>query len=370
MNAARDSPACRTAGSRRSAARALPVDHDVPEHPSPSHPGDTARGTVDRVIRTVLTEEWGLHHPIVLAPMWGPGGGRLAGAVAAAGGLGMIGVGERATPEWVAEQAALARGRGRWGCGLTVWNLEQRPELLDVVLAERPDVVSISFGDPAPYMARCRAAGARVISQVQDRRTAERAAAAGVDALVAQGTEAGGHTGSVGTLPLLQIVLGVGKRAGLPVLAAGGIATGAGVAAVLAAGAAGAVVGTRFSATQEALGSAERKRQLVAADETQTVHTHVFDVAQRLPWPDKYPGRALRNAFTERWHGREPELLSDEDAPRELERARTAEDFSTMYVYAGQAVGLIDDLPSAAEVVERLAVEAERLLRAAAGLIG
>ncbi|MGH3328175.1 MAG: NAD(P)H-dependent flavin oxidoreductase [Streptomycetales bacterium] len=322
------------------------------------------------MITTALTESWGLRHPIVQAPMAGVSGGELAEAVARAGGLGFIGIGGAASPEWVTEQAALARGAGgRWGFGLLAWHVASRPEIVDAVLREEPDVVAVSFGDPAPYVGPCHDAGVRIVAQVQDREIAERAAAAGVDALAAQGTDAGGHTGRVGTLPLLQLVLRVGAETGLPVLAAGGIATGAGLAAVLAAGAAGGWIGTRFSATGEALGSDRRKRRLLEALETGTVHTRVFDIAQSAPWPEEYPGRALRNDFTARWHGHENDLAADPSAAGALERARSADDFSTMHVYAGQAVGLVDDVPPAGELVVRLSREAESLLRRAATLV-
>jgi nitronate monooxygenase len=183
--------------------------------------------------------------------------------------------------------------------------------------------------------------------------------AAGVDALVAQGTDAGGHTGSVGTLPLLQLVLEIGDAAGLPVLAAGGIATGRGIAGVLAMGAAGAWIGTRFAATAEALGADRAKQAILQADERHTVHTHVFDIVQGLPWPDEFPGRALQNAFTERWHGREDALRAQlSEARRSFEVARRREDYSELHVYAGQAVGLVHELPPAGELVQRLVEEA------------
>jgi nitronate monooxygenase len=155
--------------------------------------------------------------------------------------------------------------------------------------------------------------------------------------VVAQGTDAGGHTGAVGTLPLLEAVL---AAVDVPVLAAGGIASGRGLAGVLAMGAVGAWIGTRFFATREALGDDERKRRIVAASETDTIYTREFDRAQGIPWPEEFPGRAL------------------EDDP------------SAKPVYAGQAVGAIADVPPAAEVVERLSAEAEAALRFASGALG
>jgi len=194
------------------------------------------------------------------------------------------------------------------------------------------------------------AAGARVVSQVQDAASARQALDAGVDAVVAQGTEAGGHTGGVATLPLLQIVLEVAAERHVPVLAAGGIATGHGVAAVIAAGAQGAWIGTRFAATHEAMRGDEAKRRLVDARETDTVLTRVYDVAQDIPWPERFPGRALRTEFTDRWHGHEADLAAERDAAS----AAMGE-----YDYAGQGVGAIHRIESAAEVLEHLAREAE-----------
>jgi nitronate monooxygenase len=109
---------------------------------------------------------------------------------------------------------------------------------------------------------------------------------------------------------------------------------------------------------------------MLRAAETDTVHTHVFDIVQRLPWPDEFPGRALQNAFTARWHSREPALQADLDTVSErFEAARRRDDYSEAYVYAGQAVGLIDGIPSAGELVTQLTAEAESHLRRCAELI-
>ncbi len=316
------------------------------------------------MLSTELTRTFGLKHPIVSAPMANWAGGELAGAVSASGGLGMIGVGSSTPEGWIAEQADLARPHGPFGIGLLIWALETRPELLDAALDARPSAVSVHAGDPTPYVARLKEAGAKVFCQVNSGASAERAAEAGADFLVAQGTDAGGHTGSVGTMPLLQKVLEVGEAAGLPVLAAGGLATGRAVAGVLAMGAAGAWVGTRFCATEESMGAEGAKRRMLAADETQTIHTRVFDIVQGFPWPEEFPGRALSNAFTERWHGREEELEARLAGARAgFEEAQRRGDYSEANVYAGQAVGLVRDLPSAGELVGRLSAEAETYLR-------
>jgi nitronate monooxygenase len=302
------------------------------------------------MLQTALTERLGLKHPIVQAPMGGVAGPELAAAVSAAGALGMLTAGPSDGPDKVARDAEAMRATGqRCGIGTLAWRLDEEPDVLDAVLAAEPAAVSISAGDIVPHHARVLEAGVPLFVQVSSADGARAAAAAGVDFVVAQGTDAGGHTGSVGTLPLLEAVLAA--LDGVPVLAAGGIASGRGLAGVLAMGAAGVWIGTRFAATREALGSEERKRRLVEARETDTVHTRVFDIAQNLAWPPAFPGRALRDEFTDRWHGREGEVPT--------------EGYEGGHVYAGEAVGAIDDVPAAAELVERISSEAEELLRRA-----
>jgi nitronate monooxygenase len=283
----------------------------------------------------------------------------------------MIGIAPSTPAAWIAAEAAKARAAGSFGAGLMAWALPGRPELLDVVLAEKPDVLAISFGDPTPYVEQTHAVGSRLVAQVQDAASAQRALDAGVDAVVAQGTEAGGHTGGVGTLPLLQIVLELAEPRGVPVLAAGGIATGRGIAAALAMGCAGVWVGTPFVATAEALGSEAAKSRVLRAKETETVHTHVFDILTNSPWPDEYPGRALVNEATARWHGREDELTSNlSEVQPAFEEARRRDDYATAYIYAGQSVGLVREVLPAGELVASMMAEAEVALRAARGLLG
>ena len=252
----------------------------------------------------------------------------------------------------------------RFGVGLSAWALALRPELLDAAIATKPFAICVSFGDPAPYAACIRDAGIELICQVQDRQSALLAEAAGATLLVAQGTEAGGHTGGVGTLPLLQLVL---DTVSVPVVAAGGIATGRGLAAVLAAGAQGAWLGTPFLAAVEARNSQRARERILAAGETDTVLTSAFDVGQGIPWPAQFRGRGLKNSFTERWHGHEAELAQDAAARQGLQRAVAAQGISQRrQIYAGQAVGLVELVEPAAEIVRRIQSEAEARLRALA----
>ncbi len=309
------------------------------------------------MIHTPLTRDWGLRYPIVGAPMAGVADGHLAAAISCAGGLGMIGIGSQASTAFIHDQAEVARRGGPFGLGLMVWALVDRPELLDSAIREHPDLVSLSFGDPTPYVDACHSAGVRVAVQVHSRAEARQAERAGADLIVAQGTEAGGHTGTVATLPLLQIVL---DTVFTPVVAAGGIATPRGLAAVLAAGAAGAWIGTAFLATPEALHNAAGISRILAADETETILTHVFDRAQGLAWPEEYPGRALRNEFGVRWHGREEALAQSENARQIFTQGR--EDYSVGFIYAGQGVGMVRQVKPARDIVRTLGEEGEQWL--------
>jgi nitronate monooxygenase len=319
------------------------------------------------VIRTALTRTFDLAAPVVGAPMAGVAGGALARAVSLGGGLGMIGVGNAASPGFVAEQAAIPADDGLpFGIGLMAWALAERPELLDAAIAARPALVSVSFGDPEPAAGRLHDAGIAVAAQVNTVDDVRRAQAAGVDLLVAQGTEAGGHTGQRATLPLLQEVLTLADR---PVLAAGGIATGAGMASALVAGAAGVWIGTPLLACSEALNSPAARARVCAAAGEDTVLTSAFDVAQGLAWPQRWPGRAVANDFSREWHGREDELAADATAARRVEEARRTGDLSAAPLYAGESVGLVTRERSATDVVRELATGAERALRDARDLL-
>ncbi len=297
------------------------------------------------MLTTALTERLGLKHPIVQAPMGGVAGPALANAVSAAGALGMITAGPPDGPGKIERDAA--EMTERFGVGTLAWRLDEDPEILDAAIAARPAAISISGGEVVPHAARVNEAGIPLLVQVSSAVGARAAIDAGADFVVAQGTDAGGHTGWVGTMPLLEAVLPVAEDT--PVLAAGGIASGRGLAGVLAMGCAGAWIGTRFFATREAIGSDERKQRLVTARETDTVHTRVFDIAQRVGWPAEYPGRALWDDFTARWHGHEDEV--------------PLEGYEGGHVYAGGAVGAITDIPPAGEIVEQIATGAEARLR-------
>jgi nitronate monooxygenase len=318
------------------------------------------------MLPTALTEMFGLEHPIVLAPMGGVSGGRLAAAVSNAGGLGLVG-GGYGDPAWLrTELSRIKEETSRpWGVGLITWAVDTG--VVELVLGYRPHALMLSFGDPRPHGVVIKAAGCKLICQVQDLYGAQLAVEAGADIIVAQGTEAGGHGGGRSTLPLVPAVADV--VAPMPVVAAGGIADGRGLAAVLMLGAHGALIGTRFYASVEALGHDHAKRRIVLAHGDEAGRTTVFDIVRELAWPAPYTGRGLRNRFIERWHGRERELSAALDVERGPYQTATREgDIDTAVVWAGEAVDLILSVERAATLVQRISAQAEQQLILGANL--
>lgn len=312
------------------------------------------------MIATWLTREFGIDIPVLGAPMGGRAGGELVGAVSAAGGLGLLGAARYNSAQWVADEAAKARAiGGRFGIGLMTWSLDGDSSLLDAAIAEKPALITLSFGDPAAYVGRVHDAGIPVVSQINTLEDLRIVEAAGVDAVIAQGTEAGGHTGRIGTLPLLQEIL---ESTTLPVLAAGGIGTGRGLAAVIAAGGEGAMIGTALLASPETTGPDYARSRIVDAGSADTVYTSVFDRARSQPWPQRWGGRAIANKFTVRWDG----VDADEDT---LAKAYDPSDPNNGVVYAGEAVGLVRDVHPAGDVIRRIGAEAEQRLRASSAAL-
>lgn len=257
--------------------------------------------------------------------MGGAAGGRLAAAVSAAGGLGMVGMGSSATADQLTAELAQLDGQ-RFGIGLVHWVAQDRPDLFDVALAAQPALLSVSFGDDWGWVRRAHDAGLTVTTQVATVDAARRAVDAGVDVVVARGAEGGGHgEPTVGTLPLLAEVL---DAVDIPVLAAGGISSPRAVAAVLAAGAGAAWIGTAFAACVEALTPAPARDALLAAAGDDTELTTEYDVAAGYRWPTSIPERVLRGSP----------------------------------VNAGQGVGAVQREAGVAEIVRSLSDGAEQLL--------
>lgn len=325
-------------------------------------------------ITTALTRLLGITHPIILAPMGGVAGGRLAAAVSQAGGFGIIGGGygdQKAGYGGKAfmEEQFRAASNARIGVGYITWSLARFPELFDQAMERAPKAFFLSFGDERPFAPRIKAAGVTLICQVQDLDGAKKALDAGADVIVAQGTEAGGH-GKSGrtTLTLTPAVVDIAGK--VPVVAAGGLSDGRGLAAALMLGASGILVGTRFWATPEALGSDTAKQLLTKARSDDTLRTRVFDIVRELDWPEGYSGRAIANDFSRKWHGHERDL--EQNLKSEAETywtAARAGDTSKAVVFAGEGLDLIHDIKPAGEIVRAIAEEAERLLRRHAGAV-
>jgi len=309
-----------------------------------------------------LTTMLATEHPLILGPMGGVSGGRLAAAVSDAGAFGMVG-GGYGDADWVERELSLLRSLTRrpWGVGFITWSLQRR--VLEAALEHAPAAVMLSFGDARPFVRAVKDAGAKLVCQVQDLAGARSARRAGADVIVAQGAEAGGHAGSRGTLALVPAV--VDAVSPVPVVAAGGIADGRGLAAALMLGAQGALLGTRFYASAEALGHARAKARIAAACGDDTERTHVFDTVRGLTWPRVYAGRALGNDFLRRWRGRDAEIaLAPPGLRRAYREAARRGDFDTAVVWAGEAVDLIEDVRPAAEIVRDIVAQAEACLRA------
>jgi nitronate monooxygenase len=275
----------------------------------------------------------GLDVPIVNAPMGGAAGGRLAAAVSRAGGLGMVGMGSAGTAEQLSgELAALGELDRPFGIGLVQWVAAARPDLLERALSARPALLCVSFGEDWAWVRRAHDAGAVAATQVGTVAAAHRAIDAGVDVLVARGAEGGGHgEPRLGTLPLLTEVL---DRVEVPVLAAGGVASARGLAAVLAAGASAAWLGTVFAACPEATTGAAARAAMLAAAGDQTALTRTFDIDSGYPWPEHLPERVLTDG-------------AGTPTP----------------VNAGQGVGMVTSAEPAADLIWRLCADAEGLLR-------
>ena len=313
-------------------------------------------------MKTTLCTRVGIEVPIIQAPMGGAVGPALASAVSNAGGLGMLAL-------WYADAEAL-RKQIRETRALTSkpfgvnLNLEfPQDERLEVCLAEKVPVISFFWREPGALVRRAKEAGAIVLQTVASANMARRAVESGVDVVVAQGWEAGGHVrGTVATLPLIPAVVDVVGTT--PVVAAGGIADGRGLAAVLALGAAGAWIGTRFLASQEATIHPRYRERLLSATEDDTVFLEeLFDVG----W-SKAPHRVLRNNMVETWEaaGRLPsgarpgegEVIARSGSEGEIVRYRCytpgtdAEgDIDALSLWAGQSVGLVSEIKPAGEIV-------------------
>ncbi len=308
--------------------------------------------------------------PIVLAGMGGVARAELVAAVTQAGGFGFLGM-VREAPELIASEIEAVRARTARPFGVNLIPAATKPALLEAELAAciaaQVHAVTLFWDLSPPSVARLREAGILVICQVGSAAEARAAERAGADILICQGWEAGGHVrGEMALLPLLRDVL---TQVSLPVLAAGGLVDGTGLAAVLTAGAQGAVLGTAFLATQESFAHDYHKVRILQATSGETVHTEDF----HINWPARAAVRVLPNSVTRGERGDphvvERQIIGAEgarniflfstDSPL---RSMTG-DFEAMALYAGQGAGAIQSIPPAGERLREIAAQALGLLR-------
>jgi len=337
----------------------------------------------DTTMKTTLCHMLGIEYPIIAAPM-GPDltGPELVAAVSNAGGLGILQA-QFCAPPLFREEIHRIRALTDKPFGVNLLLHFPIDDQVVVCLEERVPVLSLFWGDPTPYVKRAHAAGVKVFHQVGSVSDAQRAAAAGVDVIIAQGVEAGGHVaGEISTLALVpRVVDAISPR---PVVAAGGIADARGLVAVLALGAQAAMLGTRFLASSESRAHPHYKQKVLEASEADTVRTILFGHG----WPNA-PHRTLRTAFVRQWLGQEGR--GQESRPDEPVVGRTviggqpmsvlrfmgfppnsdaSGDIDSMDLLAGQSVGLIREVKPAGEIVSELVEEARQIIsQRLAGLV-
>ena len=316
------------------------------------------------MIRTRFTDLLRIEHPVASAGMGGGAtGSELVAAVSEAGGLGIVGASFLA-PDELAELARRARELTSKPLGINLL-LHATEERVDEILALEPEVFSTAWPRDdqklATIFAKAHERGCRVMHMVPRVDDAERAVAAGADVIVAQGNEGGGHIGELGTVVIVRQV--AKAVAPVPVLAAGGFTDGSGLAAALALGAEGVLVGTRFLATDEAPVEPAYKDAIVPSGGDDTVVTTLNDSLTGRDWPGAWV-RMRRTPFVQQWLGREPELRRRrQEAFAQLEELESSNADDGL-MYFGQSAGLIDSIKPAADVVREIVAEAEEILRA------
>ena len=324
-----------------------------------------------RAMRTTVCDVLGIEVPIIGAPFGPWDSVELAAAICAAGGLGSLGTAVRPVPDLRQQWARLRRLTDR----PFAINHQTRPfdeAAFAASLAARPAAISFHLGDPGELVARAHDAGIRWIQQVMDVEQARQAVRRRVDVIVAQGGEAGGHSGCIGTMALVPQVVDVAGD--IPVMAAGGIADGRGLAAALALGAQGVVMGTRFLATPEMHISPDWKQMIVDAGSGDAVQAELLDVLLPPYNRPHYPalGRVLRTPFLDEWEGRRDELAARaaELAPAIIRDVMAGAGHDHL-PFAGQSVGLIHQMRPAGDLVRetvRQAIDATQQARQVFGV--
>jgi nitronate monooxygenase/enoyl-[acyl-carrier protein] reductase II len=312
------------------------------------------------MIHTHVCELLGIEYPIIQAGMGPFTSAELAAAVSNAGGLGSLGAGARVKSDFRLHLARLGELTLRpYAVNFTLSGAGIDEETFALTLEARPRLISFALGDPGDYVKRAHDAGSLVMLQVTTVQQARQAAERGVDLIIAQGTEAGGFGGTVAALALIpQVVDAVSP---IPVIAAGGIADGRGLAAALVLGAQGVNIGTRFLASSEAPIPEAWKQAILGAESQEAIKAEFW--AEAFPATgSRYPStpRVLRSAFVDAWLNRPKEV--GQEAKRlqaEVGAAIDAGKFGELLPFTGQTAGLIHEILPAAEIVRRLVAEAE-----------
>lgn len=316
------------------------------------------------MIHTRICDILEIRHPIVLGGMGSATSPRLVAAVSNAGGFGTLGTSTLRSEQITAAAKEIRAATDR-PFGINHLLFRMSDENYAATLAARPSAIAFAWARPEQDLrsifARAHDAGAKVMYMASTAPEALRAAQAGADVLIAQGSEGGGHVGWMATIVIVPMV--VSAVAPVPVLAAGGIADGRGLVAALALGAEGALLGTRFLATPEAPIHENFKQAIVASDGHDTMLTELHDIASGIVWPGAM-ARVQRNAVIERWAGREWAVRQNQASiAREISDARKAGDADNTTLLFGQDAGLIDKITSAAEIVQAIAAEAHNIIR-------
>jgi enoyl-[acyl-carrier protein] reductase II len=316
------------------------------------------------MLRTAFCELFEIDAPVLQAPIWPATSPELVAAVSEAGGLGSLGAVNTSADDL---RARIARVRELTDRPFAVNHVVPRIDdgAFEVTLEATPAAVSFALGDPGDLVDRAHAAGAKVFHQVHTVAQARAAAEQGVDVVIAQGSEAGGQgmADGVGSLALVPQV--VDAVAPIPVLVAGGVADGRGLAAGLALGAAGANVGTRFLASEEASTNESWKRRIVEAESEQTVRFETWGAIMPQPPPGSYEvvPRVIRTEFVGEWESRARDAAAEAERLRgEIMDAVTGGRTHELVPFSGQSVGLIRDVQPAAKIVHGLVIEAERAI--------
>ncbi len=307
------------------------------------------------MIRTPLCDLLKIQHPILQGGMAWVATPSLVAAVSEAGGLGVLGAGN-CPPDLVRQQIREIRERTDRPFGVNIALISPFiPDIVDICVQERVPVVTTGAGSPSAFMPALKQAGVTVVPVIASVALAKRLERMGADALIAEGSESGGHIGDVATMPLIPQVVDAVK---VPVVAAGGIADGRGLVASLALGAVGIQMGTRFISTVECAVHDNYKQMIVKAGDRATITTgHSLG----------HPVRALRNPMTRKFEELEKVGLSEEElidfGTGKLRRAAVDGDVNEGSFMAGQSCGLVHDTVTVAELIERIISQAEALLK-------